>query len=114
MKLSYEDHGAITVLKLKGELVTDHTDLFRRSCHERFESGSRNVVLDLEELKYVDSAGLESLLWLQEETAGLNGQLRLVGLDPTIAKILEITRLDRRFSVHASIESAAKELRKRT
>ncbi len=111
MKFSYEDHGQVTVLTISGELTADEADAFRRSCQERFAAGVKDVVLDLEHLVLIDSSGLEQLLWLMEELADINGQLRLVNPDDTIAKILEITRLDRRFNIHGTIESAAKSLR---
>src|SRR5688572_5047410 len=111
MKLSYEDHNAITVLTISGELTADQSDSFRRACQERLESGVRDVVLDLEYLTLIDSAGLELLLWLTEEAGQRHGQVRLVKPDETISKILQLTRLDRRFSIHSSVESAAKSLR---
>lgn len=111
MKLNYEDHGPITVLTVSGELTTDQSDPFRRSCQERFEAGRRDVLLDVNELTLVDSAGLELLLWLSDQVAQRSGQLRLVGPDETIRKILEITRLDRRFAIHDTVEAAARSIR---
>ncbi len=111
MKLSYEDHDTITVLKLSGDLTADQIDAFRRSCQERFEAGIQHVVLDLEHTAFIDSAGLEALLWIIDEASGRGGQLRIVRPDPTVRKILEVSRLDRRFNVHDTIESAAKSLR---
>ena len=111
MKLSYEDHGPITVLTISGDLTADQVETFRRSCLDRFAAGVRDIVLDLEYLTFVDSAGLEALLWMIDEASERGGQLRLVKPDPTVGKILEISRLDRRFNIHQSIESAAKSLR---
>lgn len=111
MKLSYEDHDRISVLTVSGELTADQTDSFRRSCQERMDSGIHDIVLDLEYMTLIDSAGIELMLWLMEELAKNSGKLKLVKPDETIRKILEITRLDRRFDVHESIEAAAKSLR---
>ena len=111
MKLSYEDHKSVTVLTVSGELTTDQSDSFRRACQERFNAGIRDIVLDMEYLTLLDSAGLELLLWLLDEVADRNGQVRLVKPDDTVRKILQLTRLDRRFNIHDSIESAAKSLR---
>jgi anti-sigma B factor antagonist len=111
MKLSYEDHGSVTVLTISGEFTSDQAEMFRRSCLDRFEAGIKDVVLNLEHMTLIDSAGLELLLWLSEEVAEHNGQLRLVNPDETVRLILEITRLERRFDVHECIESAAKSLR---
>lgn len=111
MKLSYEDHGPITVLSVSGDLTADQSDAFRRSCQERFDAGSRDVLLQINELSLIDSAGLELLLWLSDEIAQRSGQLRLIGPDETVRKILEITRLERRFTIHDTVEAAAKSLR---
>lgn len=111
MKLSYEDHDTITVLTVSGELTADSADAFRRTCQERFDAGIRDIVVDLEHLKLIDSAGLELLLWIIDEAADRSGQCRLVNPDETVRKIFEVTRLDRRFAVHETIEAAAKSLR---
>lgn len=111
MKLSYEDHDTISVLRLSGELTADQADSFRRSCLDRLASGVHDIVLDMEHLSLIDSAGLELLLWLGEEVSDHGGQLRMVRPDDTVRKIFEITRLERRFDIHDTIESAAKSLR---
>jgi anti-sigma B factor antagonist len=111
VKLSYEDHDTITVLTISGSLTADQTDVFRRACQERFEVGVREVVLDMEYLTSLDSAGLELLLWLIDEVGDRGGRLKLVRPDETARTILRITRLERRFDIHDSIESAARSLR---
>ena len=111
MKLSYEDHGAITVLTISGELTADQADAFRRSVGDRFSAGARDVILNIEHMVLVDSAGLELMLWLLDEVAERGGQVRLVKPDDLVRKILELTRLDRRFNTHNTVESAGKSLR---
>jgi len=111
MKLSYEDHKNVTVLTVSGELTADQGDSFRRACQDRLGSGVKDVVLDLEYLTLIDSAGLELLLWLHEKVNEHGGQVRLVRPDDTVRKIFQLTRLEKRFSIHQSIESAAKSLR---
>lgn len=111
MKLSYEDHGIISVVTVSGELTVDQADAFRRSVNERFNAGVRDVVLNIEHLTLIDSAGLELLLWLLDEVAERSGQVRLVKPDDMVRKVLELTRLDRRFNVHETLESAGKSLR---
>jgi anti-anti-sigma factor len=111
MKLSYEDHDAITVLTVSGDLTADQADAFRRACQDRFDAGIRDIVLDMEYLALIDSAGLELLLWLVAEVTDRSGQLKIVKPDETIRRIMHITRLEGRFDVHESIEAAAKHLR---
>ena len=111
MKLSYEDHNEITVLTLSGELTSDQADSFRRACRERFSNGVRDILIDVQHLNHIDSIGLELLLWLKDEASTFGGQLRLINPDDMLSEVLRVTRLDRRFDTHETIEAAAKSLR---
>ena len=110
MKISYEDHDTTSVITVSGEMTGDHAQTFRRVCEERLQVGIKSVVLDLEYVTLIDSLGLEVLLWLIEAASEGGGHVRLVRVDPTVRKIMEITRLERRFSMYDTIESAAKSL----
>ena len=59
----------------------------------------------------MDSAALETLLWLQDQSAQRLGQVRLAQLSENVAAILHLTRLDKRFDTHGDVESAVKSLR---
>lgn len=101
----------MTVLTLSGEYSQEDVDRFQRLTMERFAANIKDVVLDCEHLEFVDSAGLESWLRLMDQTKDRRGQLRLVKLDATVSKILEITGLDRTLQAHDSVEAAVRSLR---
>ena len=111
MKLSHQDYAHVSVLTLSGELTAEDDERFTRAVGERFAAGVRDIVLDCENLEFVDSAGLESLLRLRDRAAERQGQVRLVRPDPNVAKILEITRLARSFQAHDTLEAAVRSLR---
>lgn len=111
MKLSHQDYAHVSALTLSGEFTSEDADRFQRAVAERFAAGIRDIVLDCEHLEFVDSVGLESWLRLREQAAERRGQVRLVHLDPNVVKILEITRLDRTFQCHETLEDAVRSLR---
>lgn len=111
MKLSHEDYDQLTVMTMKGDLVNDEADRFRRSVLDRFEAKVRDFVLDLGQLDGVDSAGLEALLWLQDQAAERLGQVRLAACPEHVQTILEMTRLSGRFDCHDEIENAIRSMR---
>jgi anti-anti-sigma factor len=111
MKLKYEDHDKISIVSIDGDMTADHVDSFRRTVGERINKGTRDFVLQVEGLTFIDSAGLESLLWLQEAAAEHLGQIRLVAPEENIRKILEITRLQHQFDVHEEVTDAIRSLR---
>lgn len=111
MKLSHEDYDQLTVLELRGDLTSDQTEAFRKAAQNRMDSNIRDFVLNVQEMEFVDSKGLESLLWLQECCGEKLGQVRLAGTTENVTRILDITRLAARFDSHQTVESAIKSLR---
>lgn len=110
MKMDYQDKGPVTVLSIRGELSVDETDRFQREALQKIDQDIRDFVLDLGSLEFIDSRGLESLLWLQDKCAELLGQVRLAGCPEHITKVLEVTRLKGRFDCHPDVDAAARSL----
>lgn len=111
MKISAQDFEHITVVTLSGEYTVEDVDQFNRVVNERVNATARHAVIDCEHLEFIDSAGLESLLRLQERLGSKGGQLRLVQTDETVETILRLTRLDLALESHDSLEHAVRSLR---
>lgn len=63
------------------------------------------VVIDLSGVSFVDSSGLGALVALLKRV-GPTGSLVLAGVQPPVAKLLALTRLDRVFEVQPSVRAA--------
>lgn len=110
MKMNYQDNGPVTVLSIQGELSIEETERFQRETLQRMDKDIRDFVLDLESLDFIDSRGLETLLWLQEKCGELLGQVRLASCPEHIRKVLEVTRLIDRFDCHPDVDTAVQSL----
>ena len=110
MKISYEDKGPVTVLSIDGDLSVEEADRFQREALQRFDQNVRDFVLDLESLDFIDSRGLETLLWLQDKCNEMLGQVRLAGCPDHIYKVLEVTRLSSRFDCQPDVDTAINSL----
>jgi anti-sigma B factor antagonist len=111
VKLKHENYERITVISLQGDLTTDELEPLRRLVADRLLTQTRDFVLDLSQSDFVDSRGLETLLWLQEQADSHLGQVRLAGPTENVRKILHITRLENHFDIHDDLDSALKSLR---
>lgn len=111
MKLTTENYDHVSVFAIRGDLTADDVDIFRSAAQKRLDEDARDFVLDLAQMEFIDSQGLETLLWLQETCGERLGQMRLASLQQNVEKILEITRLAARFDRHDSVDSALKSLR---
>jgi len=110
MKISFEDKGPVTVFSINGDLSVDEADRFQREALIRIDQDVRDFVLDLESLDFIDSRGLESLIWLQEKCNELLGQVRLAACPEHIYKVLQVTRLNARFDCHPDVDTAVSSL----
>ena len=106
MGTTLETHGEANVLTVDGELVAATVGEFRRLVEQCRKRDGRDFVIDLEHATAVDSAGLEALTALKRECDECLGLVKLCGLDDTLRKILEMTRLDRSFDVRADVKQA--------
>ena len=109
MNIPVEDYGHAVILKPKGELVEDTLGGFREVVdHQLSEDAVIDVIVDMEEVTFMDSMVLEYLLDLQEQLQEKFGQVRLAGCNENIAKILEMTRLNIVFEVFDNTEEAVR------
>ena len=111
MKLTHEEYDQISVFSLNGDFDADQSDLFRTTAEQCMHDSVRDFVIDMTDMEFIDSNGLESLLWLQEQCSEKLGQVRLAGVNNSVKTILEMTRLATRFDRHDQVEGAIKSLR---
>jgi anti-anti-sigma factor len=112
MPVRCDEYNQVCVMTLDGELTADNAAALRKAAEERIDNRQIvDFIVDLEKADFVDSEGLETLLWLKGRCDDLSGQVKLVGLQAECAKILEITRLEHRFECTKDLPSALKMMR---
>jgi anti-anti-sigma factor len=108
MEIKSERYGQALILRCKGELTADSLEVFIKEVQRLVTAGAVDVVLSLEEVPFIDSAGLEYLLDLQDDLMDSGGQISLTNVDENVAKVLEITRLGAGFEVLPDVLDAVK------
>ena len=108
MKVSTQDYNDITVVELQGDLDSDSVELLKNKITDIVAKHRTSIVLDMSTVGFVDSQGLELLLWVRDFCNQNKAQLRLAGLDENCEKILEVTRLENEFDRYAELAEAVK------
>ncbi|HVT88421.1 MAG TPA: STAS domain-containing protein [Tepidisphaeraceae bacterium] len=112
MPVKCEEYNQICVMSLDGDFSNDEIDPARKAFEERIDKlHIVDFVVDCEKAGFVDSEGLELLLWMRKKSEELFGQFKLAGPDENMRKILEMTRLEHRFECHADLTAALKTMR---
>ncbi|MGH3714399.1 MAG: anti-sigma factor antagonist [Micromonosporaceae bacterium] len=95
------------VLEVAGEIDVYTAPLLKERLLELIADGTRQIVVDLEAVEFLDSTGLGVLVGRLKELQGLGGHLALVCSQERILKIFRITGLAGFFDIHPSVEAAA-------
>ena len=112
MTVKCEQYNRVCVLELPGDFVGDTAAEIKKTLDQQIEHGRiTDFILDFHKAGFVDSEGLEALLWMKRRCEDLFGQLKLVQLQENCRKILELTRLSSRFECHSDLATALKTMR---
>jgi anti-sigma B factor antagonist len=84
----------IYVLALRGRLVLGEESVgFRKTVENLLSSGSTRLVVNLEQVNYIDSAGLGALIEGHRTTNAQGGRLKLSNLRPNFTQALQYAHL---------------------
>jgi anti-sigma B factor antagonist len=84
----------VTVLDLKGKMTLGEGDeLLKDKINSLLASGKKKLVLNLEGVPYIDSAGLGEIVRTYTTVSRQGGSLKLLNLTKRIEDLLSITKL---------------------
>jgi anti-sigma B factor antagonist len=96
-----------TVVRLEGELDAYTAPRLVACFDDLVAQGVRHLAVDLSGVSFVDSTGLGVLVSAYNRAEQRDGTVVLVAPDPRVSRVLEMTSLDRVFTVHASLDELA-------
>ena len=106
MELQSKTVGDITVVSVMSDRIDAVVAIqFKDRMREIGETESARIVLDMSQVRFVDSSGLGSVV-AALKMVGRDRTLELSGLTPTVAKVFRLTRLDSVFKIHTDLGSA--------
>ena len=106
LALQRQDEAGAAVLVARGEIDVDSGAKLREALLEAIGDGGGRVVVDLEGVDFIDSAGLGVLVGGLKRARTNDGDLVLVCTGRSVLKVMEITGLTRILDIHASREDA--------
>ncbi len=105
MKYSIDKHEKYTLLSLEEEkLDTLLAPKLKSEFITLFQSGVPNLILDMSQVRYVDSSGLSSILVANRLAGEVEGFLVLAALSDHVMKLITISRLDTILNITPSVE----------
>jgi anti-sigma B factor antagonist len=94
MEIAERTVSDITVLDLKGKMTLGEGDeLLKDKINSLLAAGKKKLVLNLEGVPYIDSAGLGEIVRTFTTVSRQGGSLKLLNLTKRIEDLLSITKL---------------------
>ena len=101
-----EQYGAV-VIDLKGNVMGgDDTKEFNELLHKLIDEEKTNIVVDLSDVKFMNSSGLGMLIGGLTTMKKANGSLKLARTTEKIESLLVITKLITIFESYDSVDEA--------
>jgi anti-sigma B factor antagonist len=90
----------VLIVDTIGELrLGEGTDVLRTVIHDQLEHGYKNILLNLRDVRHIDSAGVGELMSCYTSVRNHGGQLKLMNLSKNVHNLLQITKLYTIFEV---------------
>jgi len=102
-----EEVGEIIVEKVNLTRATlKEAEDFKKTLINDIESGKKRIVVDLVDCEFIDSTFLGALVVSLKKITALGGDLKLVGFQPNVRSMFELTRMYRVFEAFETREEA--------
>jgi len=99
MNFTRTDSDGETVLRVSGQLDALSAPDLRPALDRLVSEGKSAIVVDLSDLKMIDSSGIGALVGLYKRVRAGGGEVRFVGVKEQPLAIFKLLRLDMVFGV---------------
>lgn len=107
MEYTIEKKNKVQVLHLKGSLLADiQTKEILQTVTDLIQQGEKYFIIDLKDLKFINSSGLGMLLTILTKARKSGGDVALAHIPEQVNNLLVITKLTSIFKSGESVEEA--------
>jgi anti-sigma B factor antagonist len=110
MRASIQENNDWVVFHLEGALTLEACDQLRQKVSQLLLTPRKAIVFDMGKVSFIDSAGLEMLIWIRDHCQLNVVQFRLAALTEPCLEILEMTRLTHEFHCGGALDEAVNSL----
>jgi anti-sigma B factor antagonist len=107
-QVTVSEQSGTPVLEARGEIDVASAPEFHASLADVIGQEPDIVIVDMSEVSFIDSTGLGVLVAAEKQMRDGGHELRLVVTRPQITRLLELTGLDKVFTVVSSTSDAVR------
>ena len=102
---SFKQDDAV-VVKPSGRMDAGTASVFEKECDKWIEKGETNLIADFENLEYISSAGLRSVLVVGKKLKPAGGELALCNMNGMVEEVFGMSGSKNIFNIFDTLEAA--------
>ena len=106
MQISVKTTNEVKILEFEGRLDTQTSPDAQQQLTRLIEEGETKILVNLEKLDYISSAGLRVLLVVAKQLKTTDGELRICSLNEVVKEVFDISGFDMILPISASESEA--------
>ena len=113
LKLNFRLINGITVVDCHGRIIFgEESSMLREAVKEQLKT-SKDIVINLADVNYIDSGGLGTLVGLFTSARSTGGNIKLANLTHRVGELLQVTKLVTVFEVFDGEDKAVRSFSKK-
>jgi len=107
MKAPTRQYGKVSVVDLPGRITHGDGDVeMRQAVQQILDQGNRSILLNLERVTYMDSAGLGELVACHKRVVEKGGVMKILRPNQKVLDLFTITKLIQLFDIYEDEKQA--------
>ncbi|MFO7727312.1 MAG: STAS domain-containing protein [Desulfonatronovibrio sp.] len=106
MDITSSKNDKALIITAAGRLDTTTAADFESKCLEIISPEDKNIIIDLQGIEYISSAGLRSILSVGKKVRSDGGNLIFCNLKGMVREVFEISGFSSIFTIHDTLEQA--------
>ena len=106
MEINQENNNGIEIFNVKGSLDSNTSTEFETLIYTALENGQRKLILNLENLDYISSAGIRVMLKTTKDLKRMEGNIVLCALQDYVKEVFEIAGFDGYLNIENNLKTA--------
>lgn len=106
MQITVKTTNEVKVLAFEGRLDTGTSPDVQQQLTRLIEEGETKILVNLEKVDYISSAGLRVLLVVAKQLKTTDGELRICSLNEVVKEVFDISGFDMILPISASESEA--------
>lgn len=102
MDIVFKDFGEHKIIQVSGEVDLYNVSELKKALFSITDGKHQSVVVDMQNVNYMDSSGIGALVAGQKKMRAHNGKFALMNIHEDVLNILKLATLDKFFKIYES------------